>query len=93
MFVQFFLNEEQHPKGFFLNEILVKDDAWWEEKRAQQFHAPQDCPDHDGFAQKFTPCCAYCHADMYPYNELPTHVQEYDRVTVRAVLNAIGEVC
>ena len=31
------------------------------------------------------------HADMLPYNDLPEHIKEYDRVTVRAVLAAIED--
>jgi len=29
---------------------------------------------------------------MYPYEELPEHVKEYDRVIVRGVLSAIDEI-
>ena len=29
------------------------------------------------------------HTDMLPYAELPEHIKEYDRVTVRAVLEGI----
>ena len=31
------------------------------------------------------------HADMLPYAELPDHIKEYDRVTVRGVLAGIDE--
>ena len=30
------------------------------------------------------------HPDMLPYQELPENVKEYDRVTVRRVLEALG---
>ena len=30
------------------------------------------------------------HPDMHPYHELPENVKEYDRVTVRCVLDALG---
>jgi hypothetical protein len=29
---------------------------------------------------------------MYPYDELPENIKEYDRVTVRAVLQAMDEL-
>ena len=70
-------------------------DAWWEEKKKQGFHAPLDCPEiaHSLSAEKaalqFVPSCDKCHTDMYPYDELPEHVKEYDRTTVLAVLDAL----
>jgi hypothetical protein len=41
---------------------------------------------------KFCRWCDKCHADLYPYSELPENIKEYDRVTVRAVLNAIESI-
>lgn len=77
-------------------------DAWWEEKKKQGFHAPYDCelfknsiqPQSIEWykSQKFTKHCDKCHPDMYPYDELPEGIKEYDRVTVRAVLKAIDEL-
>lgn len=61
-------------------------DGWWAEKRSQGFHAPLS---HTGGSGKFEKRCDKCHADMYPYDELPENVKEYDRVTVRAVLVAL----
>lgn len=75
-------------------------DAWWNEKIKQGFHAPIDC-DHaipnpavgkDEEKEKaFTKHCEWCHTDMYPYKDLPENVKEYDRVTVKAVLKALGD--
>ena len=65
-------------------------DAWWTEKIKQGFHAPLRCPTTCG--KKFEKNCEKCHADMYPYLELPENVKEYDRATVRAVLNAIKNI-
>jgi hypothetical protein len=71
--------------------------AWWEEKKRQGFHAPAEClfcleqirtePD-----KKRKKHCNHCHTDMYPYNELPENIKEYDRVTVRSVLAAIKKI-
>ncbi len=72
--------------------------AWWREKEEQGFHAPIRCkhakPDYvvgesEAREKAFNRHCDKCHTDMYPYKELPEHVKEYDRVTVRAVLSAI----
>lgn len=41
---------------------------------------------------KFFKWCDHCHADMYPYSELPENIKEYDRVTVRTVLSAIEKI-
>ncbi len=62
-------------------------DAWWDEKFNQGFHSPLSCPAGEG--TKFEKRCDQCHTDMYPYNELPDNIKEYDRTTVRAVLNAL----
>jgi hypothetical protein len=64
--------------------------AWWKEKEKQGFHSVLDCPDYiDKIDDKFVKICEKCHTDMYPYDELPDNVKEYDRVTVRTVLAAI----
>ena len=44
------------------------------------------------FNPKFYKWCDQCHPDMYPYEQLPENIKEYDRVTVRTVLNAIKEL-
>jgi len=68
-------------------------DAWWDEKAKQGFHAPFDCPKRAPMQlQKFSAYCDHCHTDMYPYDELPENIKEYDRVTVRAVLQAMDEL-
>jgi len=58
--------------------------AWMQEKLSQGFHAPKDCP-HKTFQQlKFNRICEKCHTDLYPYEELPENVKEYDRITARS---------
>ena len=42
--------------------------------------------------EKFYKWCDKCHIDLYPYQQLSENVKEYDRVTVRTVLNAIKEL-
>lgn len=44
------------------------------------------------FNPKFYNWCDKCHTDLYPYSELAENIKEYDRVTVRSVLNAIKEL-
>ena len=72
--------------------------AWMDEKISQGFHAPAQCPLHDSSddkrsqPNKFTKICGKCHTDLYPYDELPEHVKEYDRVTVKAVLRALEKL-
>ncbi len=75
--------------------------AWWSEKAKQGFHAPIDCEhakpkyavgEGEAIEKAFTKHCDKCHTDMYPYNVLPEHVKEYDRVTVRTVLAAIEDM-
>jgi hypothetical protein len=62
----------------------------WKEKKKQGFHAPTECLSRlSGEIRKW---CPKCHTDMYPYNELPENIKEYDRVTVRSVLAAIEKV-
>lgn len=69
--------------------------AWWEEKKKQGFHSPMK---HEGdiifdpIYDKFYKICDKCHTDMYPYDELPENIKEYDRITVKAVLNAMAKV-
>ena len=62
--------------------------AWWEGKKKQGFHPPLLCENYKG--AKFVKCCPKCHTDMYLYKELPEYIKEYDRATVRTVLNAIN---
>jgi len=69
--------------------------SWWEEKKKQGFHAPNECMFYsklNGTEEKFTKHCDKCHADMYPYDELADNIQEYDRVTVKTVLDAIEKL-
>lgn len=70
-------------------------DAWMTEKLKQGFADHPLAPFVDGYEEPF---CARCslgkfkhHTDMLPYADLPEHIKEYDRVTVRAVLGAIDE--
>ena len=80
--------------------------AWWEEKKKQGFHAPNECISankrsyckspwqiqdrfDDHFNPKFYKWCDKCHTDMYSYKELPENIKDYDRVTVKMVLNAL----
>ena len=70
--------------------------AWWNEKKEQGFHSPKKCPYAiDSYVQgsfdKFKKNCEKCHTDMYPYNELPENIKEYDRVTAKAVLKSLEE--
>jgi hypothetical protein len=80
----------------FLSEQVHN--AWWEEKKRQGFHAPNECPDFEPekpeflITQKFTKHCGHCHTDMYPYAELPESIKDYDRVMVRTVLEAIRKM-
>ena len=69
-------------------------DGWWEEKKLQGFHAPLECPYRTptNLYGKFEAVCDQCHTDMYPYNELPENIKDYDRVTVKAVLIALAEL-
>ena len=43
----------------------------------------------DNHNPKLYKWCAKCHADMYPYGELSENIKDYDRVTVRTVLQAL----
>lgn len=71
-------------------------DAWWDEKKRQGFHAPEDCQSGNAHTNRVLNTfdrlfeyCPRCHTDMYPYAELPENIKDYDRVTVDSVLNAI----
>ena len=64
--------------------------AWWEEKKRQGFHSPNECPKREfEIGNKFEKHCDKCHPDMYPYAELSEHIKHYDRVTARIVLNFV----
>ena len=67
-------------------------DAWWAEKVKQGFHAPNECNEFRFGKGKFETTCSKCHGDMYPYEGLPEHIKEYDRVTVKSVLTAIEDL-
>lgn len=78
------------------NELIEKlssdvHDSWWDEKLKQGFHAPLDCPKVSAPYNKWASNCDKCHNDMYPYNELPENIKEYDRVTVRKVLLSLSK--
>lgn len=72
--------------------------AWMKEKLEHGFHAPKDCKNYDPndvqhyYWDEFEKHCEECHTDLYPFPELPENIKEYDRVTVRAVLNAIKKL-
>jgi hypothetical protein len=72
--------------------------AWMREKTDQGFHAPDECPCYDPSddkrtsSGKFERHCGKCHADLYPYQELPEHIKNYDRVTVKAVIQAMEQL-
>ncbi len=76
----------------FLSEQVHN--AWMKEKLQQGFHAPKKC--HTYFEgclfNKFEKRCDKCHTDMYPYSELPENIKDYDRVTVRTVIEAIKKM-
>jgi len=59
-------------------------DAWAREKDAQGFHSPSYHEDGS--------ICSKCHSDMIPYEWLEENIKEYDRVTVRTVLQALDEL-
>lgn len=52
----------------------------------------QDVPPANESTYKFYKWCPSCHTEMYPYAELPEYIKEYDRVTVRTVLDAMKKV-
>lgn len=56
--------------------------SWWEEKKNQEFHHPQDCLDTHKTKDDFV-MCSRCHSDMKPYQELREEIKELDRVMVR----------
>jgi len=67
--------------------------SWWKEKKQQGFHSPFEChASTKSYGGMFTKICDKCHCDMYPYGHLPENIKEYDRVTVRTVLNAIEKL-
>lgn len=80
-----------------LIELLAEDShiGWMQEKQRQGYadHVWKTC------ACGIPDCelvCLICdlpkdkhHPDMLPYAELPEHIKEYDRVTVRGVLAGI----
>ena len=77
--------KEKKKQGFHSpNECKSKNhksfqNAHWQEKeKMEDTHNP-----------KFYRWCDECHTDMYPYEELPEHIKEYDRVTVKAVLGTL----
>lgn len=76
---------EKYSQGFHapnecvsINHKSFQKADWREKERFEDSQNP-----------KFYRWCDKCHADMYPYIELPNNIQEYDRVTVRSVLSAM----
>lgn len=69
-------------------------DTWWQEKKLQGFHNPLECPHRTPIDPrgKFEKICDKCHGDMYPYEELPENIKDYDRVMVKTVLQALAEL-
>jgi hypothetical protein len=68
--------------------------GWMREKQAQGFadHAwPADWREGVKHAETCPTPLAQHHADMLPYADLGESVKEYDRVTVRGVLDGISE--
>jgi len=71
--------------------------SWMAEKFKQGFHSPDNCKTFNPnnmehyYRDKFEKHCDKCHTDMYPYDELPDNIKEYDRVTVIAVLEALNK--
>ena len=49
--------------------------SWMVEKFKQGFHAPDNCKNNNERISKFEKHCDKCHADMYPYVELPDNIQ------------------
>ena len=88
------------------NEIIEElsekvHDAWWAEKEKQGFHSPIECRKKkptpaigksEAKELVFTKHCDKCHTDMYPYKDLPEHIKDYDRETVKAVLKALTDL-
>lgn len=75
--------EEKKRQGFHA-PLECKSD-----NRKSYIDSPQtgkDRFDDAGFNAKFYKWCDRCHADMYPYEELPENIKEYDRVTVRTIV-------
>ena len=77
--------EEKKKQGFHApnkcqskNHKSFQDADWRAKERFEDLHNP-----------KFYKWCDKCHTDMYPYEELPENIKEYDRVTVRAVDKAL----
>lgn len=65
------------------------------ENRRSYDRSPQTGKDHfddAGLDEKTYKWCDKCHPNMYPYEELPEDVKEYDRITVRTVLKAQEEL-
>ena len=46
----------------------------------------------DNTSPKFYKWCDKCHTDMYSYGELAENIKDYDRVTVKTVIDAIEEL-
>lgn len=63
------------------NHKSFRDTDWRNQERLADFYNP-----------KFYKWCDKCHPDLYPYEELPENIKEYDRVTVKAVISAIDEL-
>lgn len=81
--------------GTIIEQLSSKvHDAWWNEKKSQGFHAPLSCPKRilANEYTKFKCVCEKCHTDMYPYEELPENIKDYDRVTVRMVLQSLDDL-
>lgn len=65
-------------------------ESWEKEKRSRGYHSPKECRVGE-FSDKFVKRCSACNTNLYPFEELPFSVQEYDRVTVMTVLSAVKD--
>ena len=99
------MNLEEHLIEQLSEEVH---NAWMKEKLDQGFHAPIDCDHYRVVEKQmdvsnnsknmitvpgcFEKYCDKCHTDLYPYPALPENIKEYDRVTVRAVLDALTKL-
>ena len=82
IFIEIKQNKEDMEEKKLIELLSEKvHNAWMKEKEAQGFSYGKD---YDKEKKK--------HPDMLPYNELKEEVKEYDRATVRAVLQAQKEM-
>ena len=88
------MDARQIEPDTMLNPIAAKaHTVWMAEKQRQGFADHTFVEAVGGYC--FVPTCMLAadkhHADMLPFDDLPEHVKDYDRATVRAVLAALIE--